>query len=445
MKIVIAGIGSIGYHLAELLSIEGHDVILIDSSKEVLRHTSNHLDVMTILGDATSIETLQKINLRNTELFIAVTTSEQSNLLVCMLAKKFGAPKTIARILNPEYFKEKIRKNFEELGVDTLISPSLLAANEIQKMLRKASFSEVFEFEKGKIAVVGFTVDNMSPIVNKTVQEINQQHIEYTIRYVAIIRGDETLIPRGSTIVRKGDHLFVASLNTDLQLVRRLVGKYIKPIKKVMILGDSYLAFTVAELIEEEYKTKVVVCDKTVADRFASRLKKALVLQANPDDIDVLKEEGLAQMDAFIALTGNYETNIITSLMAENVGVYKTIASVDNLNYSQIQFNIGIDSIINRKRIAANNIFKFIRKGVIKDFKGLPGTEIEIIEFELNNKKITDIPIFNLKLPKECIILGVVRSGKAYIPDGDFCLRSKDKVVISALPNVVHIIEDMFR
>ena len=446
MRIVIAGAGAVGFHLAELLSKENQDITVIDTNEQVLQHVATHLDVLTIQGDASSINILKQARISEADLMLSVTTSETTNLLLAILAKQMGAKKTIARVNNPEYFEATQKKNFQQLGVDVLISPILLAAQEIERLLKRGSFTDVFEFEKGMISVVGFTLDTTCPLINRTIADIDQSNPEFTFRGVAILRNDETIIPRGKTILRKGDHLYIAVRKKYMDKVMAFVGKQLKPIKKVMIIGGTSLALRVAQSLENNYRVTIVLNNKEQGRIFVDKLKHALVVQADPGNVDILKEEGLEKMDALIALTPNSETNIISALMAEYLNVYKTIALVNNVNYTHISQNIGVDTIINKKLIAANNIFRFVRKGKVEAVASLHGVDAEIIEFEIHKKsKLCSRAIQDLHIPKEAIIAGVIRQNQSFTPNGDFIVKMNDKVIILALPQAIQRVEEIFK
>ncbi|BDS09610.1 Trk system potassium transporter TrkA [Aureispira anguillae] len=446
MKIIIAGAGAVGFHLAELLSKEDQDITLIDNNSNVLNHAATHLDVMTLKGDATSIEVLKEAQTARANLFIAVTTSESTNLLLAILAKQVGAKKTIARVNNPEYFEPVQLESFQNLGIDSLISPRLLAAQEVQRLLNQGSCTDVFDFENGKISVVGFTLDTSCPLINHTINEIDQANAGFTFRGVSILRGDQTIIPHGGTTLEKGDHLYIAAEHKNIDKALNFAGKQLKPIKRVMIIGGTPLALQTAKLLEKTYEVSLVLSDKTIGKQFVEQLENTLVIHADSSNIDVLKEEGLKRMDAFVALTPNSETNIITSLMAEELGVYKTIALVENVNYTHISKNIGVDTIINKKLIAANKIFRFIRKGKIKEITSLAGVNAEIIEFEIHKKnRLLKHPIRALHLPQKSIIAGVVRGEQGHIPNGDFKFQINDKVIVFAQPEAIHQVEEIFK
>jgi trk/ktr system potassium uptake protein len=446
MKIIIAGAGAVGFHIAELLAKENQDITLIDTSHEVLSHVSTHLDVMTIQGDATSINLLTEAKVEKAQLLIAVTTSEKTNILLAILGKQMGAKKTIARVDNPEYLEGSQKEKFKQLGIDVLISPQLLAAQEIKRLLERASFTDLFEFENGKISVVGFTLDTTCPLINKTIAQIDEQNKEFVFRGIALLRNHETIIPKGDTILRKGDHLYIATQKQFLDAVMTFVGKQLKEIKNVMIIGGSPLALRTAQLIENEFSVTIVVKDKEVSKKFAAALDESLIINADPSNVDTLKEEGLERMDAFVALTPNAETNIITSLIAEEAGVHKTIALVDNVNYTHISQNIGIDTIINKKLIAANNIFRFVRKGKVEAVASLHGVDAEVIEFEIHKKnRLIKHPIRDLRIPEKSIIAGIIRGEESFIPNGDFIFEFNDKVIVLVLPECIHQVEEIFK
>ncbi|HHH50413.1 MAG TPA: Trk system potassium transporter TrkA, partial [Saprospiraceae bacterium] len=354
--------------------------------------------------------------------------------------------KTIARVNNPEYLQEEQKENFFKLGVDTLISPQQLAAQEIERLLRQSSFTDIFEFEGGKISIVGFTIEETSIIANKSFLEFNNMTPNFSCRGIAILRNHKTIIPRGDTIIKQGDHMYMVVQNKQIDEAKTFAGKKVKKLKRVMIIGGSKLALRTAEKLEDKYSVSIVVNDKKTGDDFLETLHNALVIVADYGNVDILKEEGLERMDAFVALTPNSEINIITSLMAEEVGVYKTIALVDNTDYTHISQNIGIDTIINKKLIAANNIFRFVRKGNIQAIGGLHGVDAEVIEFIVHKKnRLLKHPIKNLHLPKKSIIAGVVRGNNSYIPDGDFQLEQNDKVIVFTQPEAIRKVEEIFK
>jgi len=445
MNIVIGGAGDVGFHLAKLLATEDHNITLIDNDDAVLEYASTHLDVQCIKGEITSIETLMNAKIDSADLFIAVVTYESANLLACILAKKSGARKTIARVTNPEYFHKVQRKNFKDSGIDNLFSPRLLAVQEIKRLLRRVSATDVFEFEDGKISIIGFTADQDSNLIGMSMRELTDDATGHHLRVIVVLREGKTIIPNRDMTVEPEDHIYLSTDIKDFDRVNRFVGKTLKKIKKVMIIGSGALARSTAKILEKEYSISLIMKDKKECKMCHEVLNGPLILQGDPNNTDFLLEYGLASMDAFIALTPNSETNILSSLMAEKLGDIKTIALVDNSAYTHISQNIGVDTIINKKLLAANNIFRFVRRGKIEAIASFHGVDAEVIEFILDNSSnLIGKKIGEIGLPKNSTVAGVIREEKGLIPTGDFVLDNEDKVIIFVLPDAVKSVESIF-
>lgn len=444
MRIVIAGAGGIGFHLARLLSSAEHDIILIDSNREVLDYAQSHLDVQGILGDASSMSLLENLELGRAKLFLAVTTHENDNLIACIIAKKLGAKQTIARINNIENLRQEFKDSFAELGVDKIISPSLLASQEIVRLLELSRVTDSFDFEQGKVSLIGITIDEEADYIGKTVEEIRRlKNSGY--RPIAILRGDKTILPRAGTVVMKNDHVYFITDKTEVEPLLNTIGKKNKIIKTVMFIGGNIISLTAAKSLENKYKVTIIEENEKQCKWLVDKLNNTLVIKGDPSNFELLKEEGLEQMDAFIAVTPNSETNILTSLMAETLGVYKTVALVENLDYTHISQHIGVNTIINKKIIAANNIFRYVRKGKVEAIASLHGVEAEVIEYSiLKESQLTRKPIKNLKLPTNAIIGAIIRDEEVIIPNGDSLMKIQDKVIVLALPEAIGRIENMF-
>ncbi len=446
MKILIAGAGDLGFHLAQLLSIENQNITLIDNNKDVLHYAGTHLDVMTIEGDASSIDTLEEARVDKADLVLAVTTSETTNLVTAILAKKKGAKRAIARVSNPQYLKEEQLPMFRELGVDSLFSPRMLAAKEIYRLVNRVSFTDVFEFEKGKISVVGITLSDNSQLVNTRMDELKKFECQVTLRPMAILRGNRTIIPHGEVVLKRNDHVYFISRTDQIHLIEEFVGNKKVKIKKVMILGGTGLAYETAKLLENEYSVTLIEADKDRCKVLAEKLNNSLIINSKPDNIDLLQEEGLDNMNAFLALTPNSETNIIASLTAKNHGVFKTIAQVENKEYTYISQNIGVDTLINKKLIAANNVFRFVRQGNIEAITGLHGVDAEVIEYVIaKNNSLTRKQLRDLHFPKSALIGCVIRGDETILPNGDFIFQLNDKAIVFAMPEAISKVERLFR
>lgn len=446
MKIVIAGAGDIGFHLAKLLSFEQKNIVLIDINSEVLEYAQSHIDVQVIRGDSGSVSVLEAAGAEEADLFLAVTTSEKTNLVSAILAKKMGSKQTIARVNNVEYLEPGTRQIFSELGVDSLISPRALAAQEIERLVRQSSLTDHFEFEGGKISLYGITLDSLSTVINHSIDEITENNPRFQFKPIAILRGHNTILPRGGTILRSNDHLYFITARDKIDEVLDVFGKKGNKATRIMIVGGTDVGLRSAELLEEEYHVTIVDNDKNICKELVDCLSHSLVIKGDPGNVELLKEEGLEKMDVFIAVTPNSETNIITSLMAKEFGISKTIALVENADYTHISQNIGIDTIINKKLIAANNIFRYVRKGKIEAITSLHGVDAEIIEFVVQkSNKLTRYPLRELRFPDNALIGGVIRDDESLIPDGNFHLQLNDKVIVFALPEAINAVEKMFR
>lgn len=446
MRIIIAGAGDVGFHLAELLSYENQDIVLIDLDQDVLDYAAGHLDVLTIRGDCGSVDVLKQAGAADAKMILAVTTSEKTNLIACILAKKLGARQTIARVNNEEYLISSQRKTFAELGVDNLISPVLLAADEIGRLVKQAYFTDIFEFEEGRISLVGVTLDEHSSLIDICLKDMPEHARDIDLRPIAILRDYRTIIPRGETIMRTGDHVYFITAKSRIEALRQLVDQKKIDIQRIMILGGTELSLATAKLLEKDYSVTLVADNKKCCRDFSEKLSNTLVINGDFRNINLLVEEGLDNMDAFIALTNNFETNIISSLTAKNHGVYKTIAQVENKEYVHISQNIGVDTLINKKLIAANNIFRFIRKGKIEAITSLHGVDAEVIEFVVHkSNKLTRKKLRDLHFPEKAIVGGVIRGDKSLFPDGNFQLQINDKVIVFVLPEAIPQVEKLFR
>lgn len=448
MKIIIAGAGDVGFHLAKLLSYESQDTYIIDLDGEKLEYINNHLDVITRRGDATSIRLLKDIGVDSADLLLAVTESQNTNFTVSVIGKSLGAKKTIARIDNPE-FLDNSEVNFKDFGVDFMISPEELAAEEIQMMLDQSSFNDTVAFENGLFNVMGITLGYKSPLLDMTVKEARETFTNVDFITIAIKRDgvSQTIIPRGDTEYRLNDQVYFSVPHYSTEDLYPIVGKEHLMIKNVMILGGSSIGSkTARNLCKENFKVKLIEIQREKSQYLAERLSDTLLINGDGTDIELLEEENIREMDAFVAVTGNSETNIMSCLVAKSKGVKKTIALVENMDYMNISQTIGINTLINKKLIAASSIFRHIRKGEILALANLHNIDAEVFEFEvLPNAKVTKKPIKELKFPREAVFGGIIRDGKALMSFGDFQIQSGDKAIVFCLPEAIHTVEDLFR
>lgn len=447
MKIIIAGAGDVGFHLAKLLSYESQDTYIIDFDGDKLNYINNHLDVITKKGDATSISLLKDIGIDSADLLLAVTESQNTNFTISVIGKSLGAKKTIARIDNPEFLKND-EIDFKSFGVDFMISPEELAAEEIKMLLNQSSFNDTVAFENGLFNIMGITLGYKSPLLDLTVKEARDKFYNVDFMTIAIKRDGvaQTIIPRGDTTYKLNDQVYFSIPNYSLDDIYPIVGKKQINIKNVMILGGSSIGSkTARKLCKENFKVKLIEKRRDKSLLLAEELNNTLLINGDGRDIELLEEENIREMDAFIAVTGDSETNIMSCLVAKSKGVKKTVALVENMDYINISQTIGINTLINKKLIAASNIFRHIRKGEILALANLHNIDAEVFEFEVQaNAVVTRKPIKDLKFPREAVFGGIIRDEKALIVHGEFQIQSGDKVIVFCLPEAIGSIEDLF-
>ena len=448
MKIIIAGAGEVGFHLAKLLSYESQEIILIDLDKERLAYAETHLDIKVVKGDITSVSVLKESNIANADLFVSVTSSQTANITSCVLAKQLGAKRTIARISNTEFIEHKDEVGFETLGIDELISPEPLASSEIELLLNQSVFNDTYAFEDGALTMLGLTLSADAKIIDKQVKVAAQLLSDIHFIPIAIQRHGShlTLIPRGDTVFKEGDRVvFITSEGGDEELCK-LTGKRKTQIKDIMILGGGQIgAITAKELSKTDFNIKIVEKSKERALELADQLSNALIINGDGRNVELLEEENINAMDAFISVTGNSETNIMSCLVAKSKGVKKTIALVENMDYFALSHSIGVDTLINKKLLAANSIFRYVRKGEVVAMTKLANMKAELLEFVVKpTSRICYQFIKEVDFPRAAIIGGVIRNESGIIALGDFKIEPGDRVVVCCLPEAISKVERLF-
>ena len=394
MKIIIAGAGEVGFHIAKLLTFERQEIVIMDLNQERLNYISAHLDVHTVKGSSTSYKFLEAANVSKSDLLISVTSSEDTNLATCIIAKKLGVKKTIARIDNIEYLTNTEKLNLKDVGIDELISPESLAAREIKRLLREAALTDAFEFDNGMLSLVGINIGKDGFLAHKTLKDTTHLNPDQNFITVCILRNGKTIIPHGDTEFLPKDHAYFVAEPAGVKKVMELSSQEKVVFKNLMILGGTKVAYHAARRLSKKYRIKLIESEKERCFELADELRDTLIINGDHTDVELLKEEGLEDMDAFIAVTNNSETNIISCLVAKSCGVKKTIAMVENMDYIHLSQNIGVDTMINKKLIAANFVSRYIRKGDVISLTGIHGVDAEIMEFEvketskINHKKI---------------------------------------------------------
>lgn len=444
MKVVIAGAGEVGTHLARMLTSENHDIVLLDDSPEKLSKISNDVDLLTITGSAHSFHDLKQTGLAKADLFIAVTPFEERNVLACSMASYLGVGRTIARINNSEYLQERYREKLRNLGIHELIYPESLAAKEIVASVKQTGTRQLIEFSNGKLLLLGIKVRENAPILNKTFEELSHKHKRILV--VAINRNNITIIPKGSDFVQAGDIVFFITTRVEQQHVFELTGKKLFGVKNIMFYGGSRVAQKAVEKLGDQYHIKIIESNLEKCEKIADRFENVLVINGDGRNLELLKEEGIDKMDAFVATTGNSETNILSCHLAKSFGVRRTVAEVENLAYMNLAEKMDIGTIVNKKLNAASYIYRFTLNAAISKVKCLTASDAEVFEFIAKpSAKITEKPIKDLDFPEEAKIGGIIRGNNGYIAQGYTQIQEGDRVVVFTLPSGIKKLERFFK
>ncbi|MBN3035425.1 MAG: Trk system potassium transporter TrkA [Bacteroidales bacterium] len=445
MDIIIAGDGEVGFYVAKLLRDENHNITIVDPREELLKMVESQTDLLTITGDSTSISVLNRARVRKADLLIAVLHEEETNLLTCILGKKLGVRRTIARINNTEYLEPENREILKQLGIDELVCPERIAADEIIDLLKQTAATEIFNFSQGRLSLFLIKLDEHALVINKTLNEIASEYSHLDFRAVAVHRNGKTLIPRGNDRFLLNDLAYVITKPDGIAQLLKLGGKQRIDIRNIMIVGGGRIGRKTSLRLENSMSIKLIEISKERCQQLANSLDNTLVINGDARDIELLREEGIENIDAFIAVTDNSESNIITCLHAMKLGVRRTIALVENIDYIDISQNIGIDTIINKKLITASHITRFTMDAEVLSIKCLSGINAEVLEFVAKpGSEVTRRLIRRLRMPDGAIIGGIVRGNSSFIAIGDFQIEENDRVVVFSLPEAVHKVDKLF-
>ncbi|MFV0344652.1 MAG: Trk system potassium transporter TrkA [Bacteroidales bacterium] len=445
MRIVIAGAGEVGTHLARLLSNDDHNIIVLDEDAESLKRMSASMDLMCVEGSPQSLVDLKRAEVYRADLFIGVTPYEERNILSCMLAKQIGAARTIGRISSQEYLTEANRELFRNMGVDVLILPESLAAKEISVSIKNVGTRQMIEFSGSNLILLGIKIRDNAQIVNKTMNELHS--MDGNILCVAISRGHDTIIPTGKDMIKSGDIAFFMTTKDNELHVFELAGKTIFDIKNIMFIGGSRIAQKAIERLGSHFNITVIEQDKDRCVKLAERLgDDVLVINGDGRHLELLKEEGIHDMDAIVAVTGNSETNILCCSMAKNFGVKRTCAEIENIDFLSIAQSIGIGSIINKKKISAGYIYRFTLDAEVIHVRYLTSTNAEVFEFIAKEKaKITTKKVKDICMPEGAIIGAAIRGNYGFLVNGDTQIEAGDKVVVFVKPESIKKVGKLFR
>jgi trk system potassium uptake protein TrkA len=447
MKIIIAGAGEVGSHLAKMLSNEYHDLTIVDNDEMRLNRVAESADVITVFGSPTSIKTLAYAGAAKADLFIAVSPAQEQdvNLISALLAKKMGSTRVTARINNDEYLQNENKLLFTELGIDLLFYPEKIASHEIIDLLKQTGTSEFMDFSGGKLQLIVFRLEDGAPLLDKTMADYTAEgDLQY--RAVAIAREGNTIIPRSNTRFKLHDLVFVISKRTGVQEVMSYSGKNNIDVRRLMIVGGGRIGEMVAKKLENTVDyIKLIERRRERCEYLNDSLNKTLVINGDARNTDLLIDEDVNDFDAFVAVTSSSETNILSCVMAKKMGVAKTIAEVENIDYIKLAEGMGVDAVINKKLITASRIFRFTLSNKVQSLKCLNGSDAEILEFIVNpNSTVTKGKIRDLSFPKDAIIGGIIRGNSSFIAVGDTEIKPYDRVVVFALPSALKKVNKFF-
>jgi trk system potassium uptake protein TrkA len=447
MKIIIVGAYAIGTHLARLLSRNNHDTILIDSDENRLSNIGSDYDLMTIQASVSRIKTLTDAGVSSADLFIAVTPDENLNMNACMLAKSLGAKRTVAKIDNSEYINPRFKQIFDRVGITSLIYPENLAARDIANGLKMSWVRQRWDVHDGALVMLGIKLREGCEILNNPLKELCKPESPYHI--VAIKRVNETIIPRGDDVLMLHDIAYFMTTRPYIPYIRKIVGKeHYVDVKNVMIMGGGATAVRATCMMPEYMNVKIFEANEARCDKLNELIDtdRVMVIHADGRDVSVLIEEGIKNTQAFVALTGNAETNILACLTAKRMGVRKTVAMVENFDYASMAESLDIGTIINKKALAASYIYQMMLDADVNNIRFLMSANADVAEFTAQpGSKVTKKKVFELGLPKGATIGGLVRNGEGHLVSGGTQIEAGDSVVVFCYDINMSKIEKYFR
>lgn len=445
MKVLIVGAGKFGYKLAEEMLVNDIDVTVMDTNSKILERIDNQLDVLTVKANGVQLEMLRKLNIQNYDLTVAVTNSDETNIVICSVVKKLGCKKTIARVRNPEYVEE-LKFIKEKMEIDYAVNPELAVATEISRYLLKRYSFYTSEFVRGKVSMIDFNVNNKPGFIGKKLFELTGLD---GLLIAAISRDEELIIPYGDTIINENDTLYIIGEKKEISnLVDQSKNiKYNRHLKRVMILGGGKIGYYLANrLIQEGIRVKIIEQNIDRSEYLSEKLEKALIINGDGSDINLLEEEDIKEMDALVCVTGFDEVNLLMSLLAKQSGVEEVISKVSKPNYARIIRKLGVDVALNPINISVSNILKFIRGGRVLSVSLLLGNQAEVLEIIASEDlSIIGKPIKKLNLPKGINIGAISHEGKVIIPDGDTIIYPNDRLVIFCLKSEIQAVEPFIK
>lgn len=452
MRAIVVGAGDVGYDVARLLSLQRHDVTVVDTDSEKVDYVRDTLDVLAVVGSGTSARTLREAHVEDADLVVAVTDVDEVNLVASMLAERVGKPSdqttTIARVRSDDVTGEGAVLTLEDFGIDHIIHPEQSTANEIVALLRRSAATDVVDFCEARVQLVGIRIERDSPVVGVPLQTLAQRS-PLPFRVMGISRGVRTIVPSGVEKLFPNDQVFVLVETGRVSDVARLLGKEAGRLRHVMILGGTNVGARVAAGLlrsgrRNAMQVKIVEADRARAELLAESIEGALVIHGDPADIDLLAREGLSETDAVVAVTPDEESNLVACLMAKHLEVKKTVALLSKSAYIPISQSIGLDAAVSQKLAVSREVLRFLRGSHVRSVATVHGLDAEILELVADaGSPITSAPLAKQKLPKG-ILLGAVVGAQVEIATGRTEVRPGQRAVVFATPERVGDVEPLF-
>ena len=450
MKIIIAGAGEVGSHLAKMLSSNSYEITVVDDDETRLERLSAIADIIPVSGDPTSMDVLKSAGVDKADLFIAVNpyVHQTVNIVSALMAKKAGSKRVTARINDESYLTSENRLMFKDMGIDLLFYPEKIASDEILDLLKHSSSTDSMDFARGRLRMSVFKLDEDSPIVDMKLSEFAAANPDISFRVVAISRNGDTIIPKFDTVFKDADHVYVIATRDGTERLMSYLGQDNIAISSLMILGGGNIGEMVAKQLSRLIDDiKIIESDRKRCLELSEKLPDSItVVNGDGRNSDLLIEESLKDYDAFLAVTPNDEANILACVAAKKFGVRRTIAEVENLEYLRLAEEMGVDAAINKKLITAGRIFKFTLSDKVRFVRYMSGTDAEVLEYTVApGSKITIAPLRDTDFPANAVIGGVIRGGESFIAVGDTHIQAYDRVVVFALPEAVKEIDRLFK
>lgn len=446
MKILIVGAGAVGFNLAKQLSNEGHDISVVEPDEALVNKINEKLDVFVVKGEGSSPSMLETCGIRETEMILAVTNSDEVNIVVCMLANQYGVKKKIARIRNYEFTSKNFFMKENDFCIDRMINPDLITVNSILKIIETPGSTYVADFKDINVVLRGFNVPGDAPIVGRHLSELKEIGSAGSFLIVAIQRGEDMIIPSGETVIQSNDNIFVVVAEAGIPYFLPMVTKRSEKVAKVLIYGATNTGLLLSKRLESSsIEVTLIEPQQKLAEKAASDLVKAVVLHGSATDIDLLKETSIETMNFFIAASNDDQSNLLATMLAKKFGAKKTIVITDEPSYVTIFSSLGIDIVINPRQIMVSSILQYVRRGQIPSVVKVNESDAEAIEFVVEEgSKIEGKQLSNVKFPQGSILGAIIRNGVMDIPSGKSVINSGDRVIVFSLPTAIEKVQSLF-